>query len=332
MKQGLTNSKTRDTSSKIIFEDPILCAQFLRGYLDIPLLKNVRPEDIEDVSGRYIHMFVEERESDVVKRVHIQSEGIPFYLVSLIEHKSNVDYNVVMQVFRYMAFIWEDYEKEMEKQQPGISKTKEFRYPPVLPIVFYDGKDNWTAATKLHDRVLLSDVLGEYIPDYHCALVQLNHYSNGELMKREDVLSVIMMIANLHQAADFVRIGNDVSREYLQEVFADAPEYLLEIVEQVVKALLLEINVPDEEVEEFSGQIKEKRMGKLFANFEPYDVQATRREAKREAKEDETEKGIQRLVKVGKKHGFTQKDTAEDLVEQYGLSSEEAGKKVELYW
>lgn len=147
-------------------------------------------------------------------------------------------------------------------------------------------------------------------------------------MKREDVLSVIMMIANLHQAADFVRIGNDVGREYLQEVFADAPEYLLEIVEQVVKALLLEINVPDEEVEEFSGQIKEKRMGKLFANFEPYDVQATRREAK----EEETENGIQRLVKVGKKHGFTQEDTAEDLVEQYGLSSEEADKKVKLYW
>ena len=61
---------------------------------------------------------------------------MPFYLISLIEHKSNVDYNVVMQVFRYMVFIWKDYKKEMEKQQPGISKTKNFRYPPLLPIVF----------------------------------------------------------------------------------------------------------------------------------------------------------------------------------------------------
>ena len=94
-------------------------------------------------------------------------------LISLIEHKSDVDYNVVMQIFRYMAFIWEDYEKEMEKKQSGISKTKGFNYPPVLPIVFYDGPDNWTAATKLHDRILFSDILGEYIPDYQCALMQV---------------------------------------------------------------------------------------------------------------------------------------------------------------
>ncbi|MCI8764682.1 MAG: Rpn family recombination-promoting nuclease/putative transposase [Lachnospiraceae bacterium] len=37
-------------------------------------------------------------------------------MISLIEHKSKVDYNVVMQIFRYMSFIWEDYEREMEKK------------------------------------------------------------------------------------------------------------------------------------------------------------------------------------------------------------------------
>ncbi len=58
----------------------------------------------------------------MVKRVRMKNNETPFYLISLIEHKSNVDYNVVMQVFRYMAFIWEDYEKEAERQQTGISK------------------------------------------------------------------------------------------------------------------------------------------------------------------------------------------------------------------
>ena len=112
--QSQSNSKYRDSSSKIIFEDPTLCAQFLRGYLNIPLLKDVQPEDIEDVTSRYVHLFTEERNSDVVKRVHIapqegaSAKETQFYLISLIEHKSNVDYNVVMQVFRYMVFIWED--------------------------------------------------------------------------------------------------------------------------------------------------------------------------------------------------------------------------------
>ncbi|MCM1154978.1 MAG: Rpn family recombination-promoting nuclease/putative transposase [Roseburia sp.] len=83
------------------------------------MTKDQTPEDIEDITTRYIHMFTDERDSDVVKRVHIRNDKnneTPFYLVSLIEHKSHIDYNVVMQVFRYMAFIWEDYEKEMEQK------------------------------------------------------------------------------------------------------------------------------------------------------------------------------------------------------------------------
>ena len=62
----------------------------------------------------------------------------------------------------------------------------------------------------------------------------------------------------------------------------DTPTYLLNIVAQVTEALLGEINVPEDEIDKFSEQIKERHMGKLFANFEPYDVQATRREVREE--------------------------------------------------
>lgn len=61
-------------------------------------------------------MFAEEQNSDSVSRVKTKINEIPFFIASLIKHKSNVDYNVVMQVFRYLVFIWEDYGKEMEKQ------------------------------------------------------------------------------------------------------------------------------------------------------------------------------------------------------------------------
>ena len=88
-KAELKNSKVKDSSSKIIFGDPVLCSQFLRGYTEIPLLKDVQPGDIEDVSERYVHMFTAERNSDVVKKVHLKNSEMPFYLVSLIEHKKS---------------------------------------------------------------------------------------------------------------------------------------------------------------------------------------------------------------------------------------------------
>ena len=77
-----------------------------------------------------------------------------------------------------MTFIWEDFEKQSEKKRKGISKTKGFKYPPILPIVYYEGTGDWTAATNLHERVFLSDMLGEYMPDYRCIIMQLNKYTN----------------------------------------------------------------------------------------------------------------------------------------------------------
>lgn len=293
-----SNSKIRDSASKLIFENPVLCAQFLRGYLNIPLLKEVQPEDIEDVSERYVHMFTEERNSDVVKKVHIKTDGTPFFFISLIEHKAKVDYNVVMQVFRYMAFIWEDYENEQERQHPGCSRTKEFRYPPILPVVFYDGTENWTAALSLQERVLLSDVFREYIPDYRCMLMQLKDYSTAELMEKRDELSIIMMVSRLHRVAELAGIGKEVDSGYLQTVTADTPEYLLSIMAQVIEALLLKINVPYKEAADFAGQVKERRMGELFSNFEAYDVQATRREAREEGRQEGVEEGIERTNKL----------------------------------
>lgn len=43
----------RNVNSKKIFRNAELCCQFLRDNFDIPILKNLRPEDIEDVSEQY---------------------------------------------------------------------------------------------------------------------------------------------------------------------------------------------------------------------------------------------------------------------------------------
>ena len=109
-KDIVLNSQVRDSSSKIIFDNHTLCSQFLRDYVNLPYLKDVQPEDIEDVSAQYVTLFVKERNSDRVKRVHIRGGDTPFFLVSLIENKTVPDYNVCMQLFRYMVYIWDAYE------------------------------------------------------------------------------------------------------------------------------------------------------------------------------------------------------------------------------
>jgi len=71
---------------------------------------------------------------------------------------------------RNTAFIW-DYEKKMEKQCKGLARQKDFDFCLFLRFCFMM-VNNWMVATKLHGRVLLSDILGKYILDYRCILIQ----------------------------------------------------------------------------------------------------------------------------------------------------------------
>lgn len=71
---SIGNASPKDSSAKLIFDNHILCAQFLRDYVDVELLKNVQPEDIEDISERFLWLWQERRESDSVKKIHLKGK------------------------------------------------------------------------------------------------------------------------------------------------------------------------------------------------------------------------------------------------------------------
>lgn len=272
----LSNSKPRDSSSKLIFGNAELCSQFLRNYMDIPILKNVRAEDIEDVTERYIPMFTEERNSDTVKRIKL-AENNTLFFVSLIEHKTKVDYNVSMQLLRYMVYIWEDYEKEMERQHKGISKTKGFKYPPILPIVYYEGTGRWTAARNLQDRILFDKAFEPFTPKFFYKLVELNSYSIGQLVEKNDELSLVMLINRLQSSTEFQKIN--LPEDYIKNLSEHSTDELLDIIAKVTATMLRHLNLPEDEVAEFTGQVKERKMAELFENFKDVDIPAIRKKA-----------------------------------------------------
>lgn len=310
-KEGIIlNSKIADSSSKIIFDDPILYSQFLRDYIDLPYFKDVQPEDIEDVSEQYVPLFAEERNADRVKKVKIKNEP-PFFLISLIEHKSKVDYNVIMQIFRYMVYIWEAYAKEAEKIQKGVTKLVDFKYPPILPIVYYEGSDNWTVPMNFRSRIMQGNSFEKYIPDFEYYLVPLHNYSNEELLEKKD------------------------------EILKDTPNHILDIISNILRVFLLKMNLPDEDAEELVGKVKEKKMGYLFENMEKMDIQAERRntaeQRERAEKAEERanraeEKGIRILIETYQEMGVSKEDTVQKVIEKYDLSQICANEKMSLYW
>ena len=235
------------------------------------------------ITERFIWLWQEGRDSDSVKKIQITKDGqeISLYLIALIEHQSLVHYDMAFRILRYIVMLLNKYAKDQEKLHPGITKTKGFRYPPILPVVFYDGTDNWTAVRDFKDRVFLSDVLDEYIPSFQYLVVPLQKYTDQELIEKGDELSLIMLVDNLRNASDFKKF-KDIPEEYLEHISRNSPESVLKLISSIIAVLLYKLNVPTDEGTEFTDRIERREFTMLLDNFEGYDVQATRKESKAE--------------------------------------------------
>ncbi|MCL2070419.1 MAG: hypothetical protein FWH19_05480, partial [Treponema sp.] len=63
---------TADNSFKRIFDDHRLFVDFIKDFIQIEILEDIKPEDIEDISERFLPLFQENRDADTVKRINLK--------------------------------------------------------------------------------------------------------------------------------------------------------------------------------------------------------------------------------------------------------------------
>ncbi|MBO6207705.1 MAG: Rpn family recombination-promoting nuclease/putative transposase [Lachnospiraceae bacterium] len=195
--------------------------------------------------------------------MHLPGEDI--FLISLIEHKSDVDYNVAMQLFYYMAFIWHDYALECEKLHHGITKTKDFRYPAILPIVYFEGSGEWTAPAHLKDRIQpISQIIG-FTPDFEYKLVRLHDYTQDVLLAKKDELSFLMMINKLKEIQDYNELN--LPQSYVEKVTTDSSADVLDVMAKIISVMLRKIEVTEDQITEITSMMRRGNMGEFMKYF-----------------------------------------------------------------
>lgn len=99
----------------------------------------------------------------------------------------------------------------------------------------------------------------------------------------------------------------------MNEILKDTPEYLLNIMEKLARALFYSLHMPGDKTEKVVSKIKERKMGRLFENV-TFDYQAEMEYMRnkmremdecckqmKEEKEKELEEQIKRMEKENKK-------------------------------
>ena len=259
-----------DSSFKLIFGNHRLFSDFLADFIHIDLLKDVKPEDIEDISERFTPLFIENRDSDTVKRINIKGmapSARPLFVIAILEHESQVNYRSSFKMLQYISLVLNDWEKDIEMAEPGSSKRKDFKYPPVLPIIFYDGKETWTAERNFLERTYLNEVFEKYIPKFEYELVNLNDYSEEEIMGFGDALSIVLLIDKIRDKKG-ERLLRQLPTDYAEKLSLQIPGSLIKLLSDVIRVLPDKSGYDRQEIEKYLGYVEKPEGKEKIGMFE----------------------------------------------------------------
>ncbi|MDR3160791.1 MAG: Rpn family recombination-promoting nuclease/putative transposase [Spirochaetaceae bacterium] len=258
----MTIHNSKDNSFKRILGNHAIFVQFLKDYVPLDIWQDLSPDDIEDMSERFVPLFQSSREADTVKRVRLKGLETPCFIIAIVEHQSTIDFNTPFRLLRYITLVLTEYEREANEDHAGLSAAKDFRFPPVLPIVFYDGRSPWTAVMNFKNRTVMREAFSRYIPDFEYCLVELNRYKIEHIVRFKDELAVLMLIDKMdfRDKEEFLK----AFPAYMKEMGLKIPENLARLMEDVIRVLLSRLKVPEEQIRETTDLIREKEAARMF--------------------------------------------------------------------
>ena len=130
-----------------LFGFPRMVRDLLRAVGDPDWLGDIDLGTLEKLSAEYVGDSGQQRRGDAVWRVRFRNGWL--YLLVLLEFQSRSDARMALRNLEYTALLYRELDRRGELGEPG-------RWPPVLPVVLYDGDAPWT--TELEMRKLVAPV------------------------------------------------------------------------------------------------------------------------------------------------------------------------------
>ncbi len=91
----------------------------------------------------------------------------------------------------YMMEIWRDF---LKSTKPEITERKEFKLPAIIPIVLYNGANNWTACENYKEYLTGSGLFEEYILNFRYILIDVNRYEKKALLELANLIGSVFLL------------------------------------------------------------------------------------------------------------------------------------------
>lgn len=279
-----------DKTYKSFLTDKKDFIEFLKGFLKESWVEDIKEEQVELVNKSFVLKDYTEKEADLIYKVKIEDNEIIFYI--LLELQSTVDFTMPYRLLEYMLALWKNiFSNKTEKER----KSKDFNLPTIIPMLLYNGKNNWTAKMTFREIQKGSDLFGNNILDFSYILFDINRYTDEDLIDVGNMLSAVFLLDKEMDKQAFVERfikAIQITRNMNQTKWLKYRQWLKKII---IPRLPLDIV---DKVEVILDESDEMEVDKMVMNLEVFLD-----ELKEGAIEEGLQEGRKKGIKEGRKEG-----------------------------
>jgi len=297
-------TQKHDESYKAVLSNAANFLHFLKKYIAAPWTADISADDLATVDKTFVTPKYSKIDSDLIYKLKMKGSDVYFYV--LVELQSQVDHTMPFRLLRYMVELLNYIFKNIKKE---IRERKDFRLPAIVPIILYNGNDNWTAAKSFKEYTKDYEIFGDYIIDFNYLLFDVKRTDEATMLSTKKILDTVFLL-------DKWRLENKTSTKdvetFLEKYLPDLPEEDALELFGWIKHILYKGNLSSENEETFRNLLRGgNTMKHALEVWRDEYVEACVLEGKREGMLDgERNKALEIARKLRAK-GTSVEDTAE---------------------
>jgi predicted transposase/invertase (TIGR01784 family) len=244
---GGQNQK-HDEGYKYMLSNVANFLHFLKKYIAAPWTADISVADLETVHKSFVTPEFSEIDSDLIYKLKIKGSDVYFYV--LVELQSHVDHTMPFRLLRYMM---ELLNYIFKKTKENIRERKDFRLPAIVPIILYNGEDNWTAVRTFREYTENYEIFGDNIINFRYLLFDVKRTDEAAMLSTKRILDAVFLL-------DKWRLENKTSTKeveaFLEKYLPDLPEEDALELFRWIKHILYKGDLSPENEETFRNILK----------------------------------------------------------------------------
>ena len=201
-----------DTRLSELFGNKEAFISFLKDCVKADWIDDLDEDSLKRSPKSFVLQDFKKKEADVVYEATLNNgkEKVIFYV--LLENQRKVDFRMPYRLLLYIVEILRHYYNHSDVK---ARERKNFKFPAVYPIVFFNGSKEWNVPLNLKEMFYGYERFGNNLINFNYALVDAKGYDDESVKDfRSRLLKVMMMF---EKSKGFVDIA-ETSHTYKKEI------------------------------------------------------------------------------------------------------------------